>query len=185
MFHTGIQYCPVDSMATSVTRQARSQARNRLKFRVKVRNSCFLIWTSVLPTGGKTVTVNLSRCTSIPQQRRYPGSIQPPPPPVAKDARECETTILLVLIAWRRRTTIPGPDRKRHPDHSAIRATQHQLVTGLCFAGGVISRIALLIRIFIHPGADPAGAASLSTIEMKTKSAPFSSTCRQTHPPSP
>src|SRR5258708_40346431 len=91
MFHTGIQYCPVDSIATSVTRQACSHARNRFKLRVNVRNSCFLILTSVLPTGGNTVTVNLSLWTSIPQQRRFPGFIVPTSAALVKDALTDDT----------------------------------------------------------------------------------------------
>lgn len=58
MFHTGRQYCPVDSIATSVTLQAISHARNRFRSRVKVRNFSSFIGP-LLPAGGSTHTLTL------------------------------------------------------------------------------------------------------------------------------
>src|SRR5215471_17952976 len=71
MFHTARQYCPVDSIATSVTWQFFSQVRSCFKSRVNVRKVRLRISASGLPIGGKIHTVTFFLCTSMPQQRRY------------------------------------------------------------------------------------------------------------------
>src|ERR1700686_2215655 len=69
-FHKGRQYCPVDSMAISVTWQFFSHARNCFRSRVNVGNLRFLTAICDCPMGGNTHTITLSLWTSMPQQRR-------------------------------------------------------------------------------------------------------------------
>src|SRR5438067_4108970 len=74
-FHIARQYWPVDAIAISVTLQLLNHVRSCLRSRVKVGKFLLRICTSGLPTGGKMQTVTLFLCTSMPQQRRYLGSI--------------------------------------------------------------------------------------------------------------
>src|SRR5213082_481660 len=75
IFHIARQYWPVDSIATSVTLQFFNHVRSCLRSRVKVGKFRLRTPVSGLPTGGNTQTVTLFLCTSMPQQRRYLGSI--------------------------------------------------------------------------------------------------------------
>src|SRR5437764_1830471 len=74
-FQMARQYWPVDSIAISVTLQFFNHVRSCLRSRVKVGKFLLRTATSALPLGGKTQTVTLFLCTSMPQQRRYLGSI--------------------------------------------------------------------------------------------------------------
>ena len=107
-FHSGLQYCPVDSIAISVTRQFFSQARICLRSRVKVRNLRFLISLCRPPLGASTHTVTLFLCTSMPQQRRWFSITTCSFDRRAKDAWDDEKTFLRVFIRRAAETTVPG-----------------------------------------------------------------------------